>query len=80
MKKRLISVLVLLGFLATPELALARVSADQAAAVAQQSVSGRVLAVEKVNASGREVFRVKLLTANGEVKVILIDAETGQKL
>lgn len=80
MKKRLISVLVLLGFLAMPGLALARVSADQAAAVAQQSVSGRVLAVEKVNASGREVFRVKLLTANGEVKVILIDAETGQKL
>lgn len=80
MKKRLISVLVLLGLLATPELALARVSADQAAAVAQQSVAGRVLAVEKINASGREVFRVKLLTTNGEVKVILIDAETGQKL
>jgi uncharacterized membrane protein YkoI len=80
MKKRLISVLVLLGLLATPELALARVSPDQAAAVAQQSVAGRVLAVEKINASGREVFRVKLLTTNGEVKVILIDAETGQKL
>ena len=80
MKNQLISVLVLLGVLATPGLALARVSADQAAAVAQQSVAGRVLAVEKINASGREVFRVKLLTANGEVKVILIDAETGQKL
>lgn len=80
MKNSLISALLLLGLLATPELALARVSADQAAAVAQQSVAGRVLAVEKINASGREVFRVKLLTANGEVKVILIDAETGQKL
>jgi uncharacterized membrane protein YkoI len=80
MKNSLIYALLLLGLLATPALALARVSADQAAALAQQSVAGRVLAVEKVNASGREVFRVKLLTANGEVKVILIDAETGQKL
>ena len=80
MKNQLISALVLLGLLGIPELALARVNADQAAAVAQQSGAGRVLAVEKTNASGREVFRIKLLTPNGEVKVILIDAETGQKL
>lgn len=80
MKTRLISIAVLLCMLALSDVALARVSADEAVAVAQRTSAGRVLAVEKSNAGGREVYRVKLLTPNGEVKVILIDAETGQKL
>lgn len=80
MKTRLISIAALLCMLALSDVALARVSADEAAAMAQRTAAGRVLAVEKNNAGGREVYRVKLLTPNGEVKVILIDAETGQKL
>ena len=55
MKNLLLSALVLLGLLATPGQVLARVSADQAAAVARQSVAGRVLAVEKINASGQKL-------------------------
>lgn len=80
MKTRLTSFIALLGILILPNLAFARVSADEAVAVAQRTAAGRVLAVEKSNAGGREVYRVKLLTPNGEVRVILIDAETGQKL
>lgn len=80
MKTRLISIAALLCILVLPEMALARISAEEAAAVVQRTTSGRVLAVEKSNVGGREMYRVKLLTPNGEVKVILVDAETGQKL
>ena len=57
-----------------------RVSPDEAAAIAARIGHGRVLAVEKSSSGGREVYRVKVLTPNGEVRVILIDAETGNKL
>jgi uncharacterized membrane protein YkoI len=41
---------------------------------------GRVLSVEKTESGQRPVWRVKVLTAKGEVRVILIDAATGQPL
>lgn len=54
--------------------AWADVSRDEAATAAQRVASGRVLSVEK---SG-PVWRVKVLTAQGEVRVILIDAASGR--
>ena len=60
--------------------AWADLSRDGAAAVAQQASGGRVLAVEKAEREGRPVWRVKVLTAPGEVKVILIDAASGRTL
>ena len=60
--------------------AWADVNRDDAAAIAARAGGGRVLAVEKAEAGGRAVWRVKVLTANGEVKVILIDAATGRPL
>ena len=58
--------------------AWADVSRDGAAAAAQQiSGGGRVLAVDRVGGS-RPAWRVKLVTAKGEVRVIFIDAATGQ--
>ncbi len=60
--------------------AWADVSRDQAAAAAQRLASGRVLSVDKTESAGRAVWRVKVITAQGEVKVILIDANTGQAL
>lgn len=58
--------------------AWAAVSRDDAAAAAQRVVEGRVLAVEKYDAGGRPMWRVKLVTPRGDVRVILVDAATGQ--
>lgn len=60
--------------------AWAEVSRDDAAAVAQKASDGRVLAVEQTERDGRLVWRVKVLTPQGEVKVILIDAASGRTL
>lgn len=58
--------------------ALAQVGRDEAAAVAQRSTGGRVLAVDRADAGGRPVWRVKVVTANGDVRVILVDVATGR--
>ena len=68
----------LLIVLAAP--AWADVSRDEAAAAAQRVSSGRVLSVEKTESERRPVWRVKLVTEKGEVRVILIDAASGRAL
>lgn len=60
--------------------ALAAVSRDDAAALAQRETGGRVLAVERTDAGGRPAWRVKVVTPGGEVRVILIDAATGRPI
>jgi uncharacterized membrane protein YkoI len=60
--------------------AWADVSRDEAAAAAQRASGGRVLAVEKAQSADRPVWRVKVLTPSGEVRVILIDAASGRAL
>jgi hypothetical protein len=61
-----------LMMLAAP--AWAELTRDDAAAVAQRMSGGRVLSVEKAGS----VWRVKVVTAKGEVRVILVDAATGR--
>ena len=56
--------------------AWADIGRDDAAAVAQRATGGRVLSVEKAGGA----WRVKVVTARGEVRVILIDAATGKPL
>jgi uncharacterized membrane protein YkoI len=58
--------------------AWADVSAGDAAAIAQRSVGGRVLAVDRADAGGRPAWRVKIVTDGGSVRVILVDAATGR--
>jgi uncharacterized membrane protein YkoI len=58
--------------------ARADVGRDEAAAAAKQVAGGRVLAVEKTEVERRPVWRVKILTAQGDVRVILVDAATGR--
>ena len=58
--------------------ALADVSRDQAAAAAQRQTGGRVLSVDKSELSRRPVWRVKVVTPQGEVQVLLIDIATGR--
>jgi uncharacterized membrane protein YkoI len=63
-------------------LAWADLSRDDAAAVAQRASGGRVLSVEKSveksESSGQSMWRVKVVTPAGEVRVIQIDVATGQ--
>ena len=59
-------------------LAWADLSRDDAAAVAQRASGGRVLSVEKSESSGQSVWRIKVVTPAGEVRVIQVDVVTGQ--
>lgn len=53
-------------------------SRDDAAAIASRAGGGRVLSVDRAQAGGRAVWRVKLVTAQGEVRVILVDVASGR--
>jgi uncharacterized membrane protein YkoI len=66
------------ALLLASSLAWASLSRDDAAAVAQRASGGRVLSVEKSESSGQPVWRVKVVTAAGEVRVINVDVATGQ--
>ena len=73
MKLRILPALALAAALASPAYAQglhAQVSRDQAAAAAQRVSGGRVLSVEQAGSS----WRVKVVTASGEVRVIIVDA------
>jgi uncharacterized membrane protein YkoI len=58
--------------------AWADVSRDEAAAIARRQTDGRVLSVDRVDGGRRGAWRVKVLTSRGEVRVIFVDAATGQ--
>ena len=76
MKKLPALLCALLLALAVP--AWATVDRDGAAAAAQQASGSRVLSVDKSEHDGRPVWRVKVVTAQGVVKVILVDVATGR--
>ena len=44
------------------------------------SAGGRVLSVDSAQSGGRPAWRVKVVTARGEVRVILVDAASGRTL
>ena len=73
---RLFTVCAMLLALAAP--AWADVSRDQAAAAAQRQTGGRVLSIEKTEVGRRIVWRVKVVTPRGEVRVVFIDADAGR--
>ncbi len=60
--------------------AWADVDRDEAAAAAVQAAGGRVLSVEKAQVGNRPAWRVKLVTAGGEVRVVMIDAANGRPM
>lgn len=74
----ILPILLVLVLLSAP--VWADVSRDGAAAAAQQATGGRVLSVERAESGGRLVWRVKVVTGRGEVRVVLIDAATGRPL
>ena len=59
--------------------AWAEVGRDEAAAAAQRVASGgRVLAVERAEVDRKPVWRVKILSAKGEVRVVIVVAASGR--
>jgi hypothetical protein len=52
-------------------------SRDDAATAAHRATNGRVLSIEKAEPVRRAAWRVKVVTPQGEVRVILIDAVSG---
>ena len=63
------------AMLLIPGVASAELSREQAATMAARSQEGaRVLAVERAEAGGFAVWRVKLVTPNGDVKVVVLSA------
>ena len=73
--QRLVASLVLA---ATTLPVLAAIGRDEAAAVAQRETGGRVLAVERADAGGRAMWRVKVVTPRGDVRQLMVDAATGR--
>ncbi|HSV79458.1 MAG TPA: hypothetical protein VLK85_09670, partial [Ramlibacter sp.] len=66
-----------LGFLLPA--AWAGVGRDEAVSLAQRMAPGRVLAVEHgVHVDNSLVWRVKMLTPAGELRLVVIDTETGR--
>lgn len=70
---------LLLGLVFLLPPAWAAVDRDEAASLAQRAAPGRVLAVERgLHVDNRVVWRIKVLSASGEVRLVVIDAETGR--
>ncbi|MGA7801068.1 MAG: PepSY domain-containing protein [Gammaproteobacteria bacterium] len=58
----------------------AAVSPGRAVAEAEARTGGRVLAVETSDSGGEPVYRIKVLTPRGRVRVLIMDARTGKWL
>jgi hypothetical protein len=54
------------------------VSLDEAVAQARQRYKGKVLSAETTRADGRKVHRIKILTQDGRVKRLTVDAGSGK--
>jgi uncharacterized membrane protein YkoI len=63
--------------LAPTVLAQGSISAEDAAALVQAQTGGRILAVKLTRVRGRAVYRIKVLTPKGEVRIYYVDAATG---
>ena len=71
---------LLLALLLAGAPAWADVSREEAATSAQQATGGRVLSVDNSRMGNRAVWRVKVVTAGGEVRVVMVDAATGRPI
>ena len=55
------------------------VSLSAAADLVQSRLGGRVLSAQAGSVQGRAIYRIKVLTSSGEVRVVLVDAATGRQ-
>lgn len=77
MKKFLFPLLPVLLLLMSA-VAQADIGQKQAVSIAQDVYPGRVLAVKLVQENNTSVYRVKTLSASGDVQIIVIDADSGK--
>ena len=68
------SLLVAGAALAMP-LAAREISVQEAVAQAQRETSGKLLSVQTLNVGKRRVYRIKVLTRDGRVRVVQVAAE-----
>lgn len=54
------------------------ISLDRAVSKVQRKNPGRVLSAETLKRSGRAVHRIKILTRDGRVRSVYVDADTGK--
>lgn len=54
-----------------------RISMGDAMQQVVQAFGGRVIQAQPATVNGHEGYRIKVLTARGEVRVVYVDAETG---
>lgn len=63
---------------AVPAPAPERVGSNEAAAIARSQSGGRVLDVRRATEDGRPCYLVRLLLADGRVRIVVVDAESGK--
>ena len=56
----------------------AEVDADRAATIAREATGGRVLGVESETEDGKLIYRVKILSADGQLRVVTVDGVSGK--
>lgn len=54
-----------------------RITMGDAMEMVQRRTGGRILVAQAVRVEGRLMYRIKVLTARGEVRIYFVDAETG---
>lgn len=55
----------------------ARITMGDAMNMVQRTFGGRVIQAQPAIVNGHEGYRIKILTARGEVRVVYVDGETG---
>ena len=74
-RKTVLALLTLLGVTLAPPLLAREVSVQEAVAQAQRESSGKLLSVQTLNIGQRKVYRIKLLTRDGRVRIVQVVAD-----
>ena len=51
------------------------ISVQEAVVQAQREIDGKVLSVQALNVGKRKVYRIKILTRDGQVRIVQVQAE-----
>lgn len=65
------------GALLTANAVAREISVQEAVAQAQREGSGKLLSVQTLNIGKRKVYRIKLLTRDGRVRIVQVAADQG---
>jgi hypothetical protein len=74
----LISIFVGVSGSTLAQSATSAVTLDQAVLKVQQETDGKVLSAEQRGVGHRQEYRIKVLTPDGHVKVIVVSSESGK--